>query len=133
MLGAASGSEGKMVGVGLLAGRKGLVDERLVRYAEGLRRVARARACRFLGIDAELGGRMGEGIAWLRAGRRELGVVEGEGEGEARGGLARLKRGWVERREERRVEWGVDGGVAEEGRVIDGLERRWVRVNDTVS
>jgi len=79
----------------------------------------------------------------LRAGRRELGLGvvgggEGEGEREAKGGLARLKRGWAERREERKVEkgggeWGVDGGVAEEGRVIDGLERRWVRVNDTVS
>jgi len=146
MLGVASGTEERMAGVGVgvgLLGRKERVDEGLLRYAEGLRRVARARACRFLGIDAELGGRMGEGIAWLRAGRRELGLGvvgggEGEGEREAKVGLARLKRGWAERREERKVErgggeWGVDGGVAEEGRVIDGLERRWVRVNDTVS
>lgn len=139
---AGTGGDGKMM-VDVLAGaKKDKVDEGLVKYADGLRRVGRGKACRFLGIDAELGGRTGEGIAWLRAGRRELGLVGGSGEkGEEAGrslvGLARLRKEWTEKREDRRVErgreWGVDAGRLEEGRVMDLLERKWVKMNDTVS
>lgn len=115
------------------------VDEALVRYVDDLRRVARGKACRFLGTDAELGGRTGDGIAWLRAGKKELGFL-GSGEKDAEKGLkglARFKKEWTEKREDRRIEkgaeWGGDAGRMEEGRVVEMLERKWVKMNDTVS
>lgn len=142
------------VGSGSRAG----VDDNLVRYAGVLGRVSRARACRFFGIDAELAGKMGEGIAWLRAARTPLGLrggsgasaasIDNTGTTPAKGGLSRLKREWVERREERRIgkdagggrersdkgalDPGDDAGRDEEGRVIAMLETKWVRMNDTV-
>lgn len=113
----------------------GRVSEGLVRYVEDLRRASRARACRFFAIDAELGGETGTGIAWLRAGLGELGV-ERKG-GEKSGGLKGLRKDWSERREDKKVErgldWGADGGRLEETRVIEMLEAKWVKQNDTVS
>lgn len=142
--------------VGSGSGKTGRVDEEVTRYAGVLGRVARARACRFFGADAELAGKVGEGIAWLRAARTPLGLRGGAGSstGEqeagassAKGGFSRLKREWAERREEKKIgkdaggsrgekgplEPGDDAGRAEEGRVITMLETKWVRMNDTVS
>ncbi|KAL1636125.1 hypothetical protein SLS58_009974 [Diplodia intermedia] len=129
------------------------VDEALGRYLEDLRRTARGKACRFFGIDAELEGKAGEAIAWLRAARRELGFggsgggggggSSGGGGGEEESGgkgkkgfAARLKKDWSEKREDRKIEkgadWGSDAGRFEEGRVVDMLEKKWVKMNDTV-
>lgn len=141
--------------VGSTSGRVGRVDEDLVRYTGVLARVARARACRFFGVDAELSGKVGEGIAWLRAARTPLGLrgagssqEDAAGSGSsAKGGLSRLKREWTERREDRRVtkdaggsrsekgplDAGDDAGRNEEGRVLVMLETKWVKMNDTVS
>ncbi|KAL2860940.1 pH-signaling protein PalC [Aspergillus lucknowensis] len=135
------GPEGKRVGI----------DEDIVTYARVLGRVARARACRFLGVDAELAGKIGEGIAWLRAAKGALGL-RGTGSGEKEAstksrGLSKLKQGFRERREERRLEKGAGGerlekrelgpgdnaGREEEGRVIEMLETKWVRMNDTIN
>ncbi|SPN97792.1 related to PalC protein [Cephalotrichum gorgonifer] len=116
----------------------GKIDAELVRYVEDLRRTSRAKACRFFGIDAELGGQMGTAIAWLNAGLGELGIEARDDGGGRKGfaGLSRLKREWSEKREDRRVEketaWGADGGRAEEGRVIQMLSEKWNKVNDTV-
>ncbi|OJD12955.1 hypothetical protein AJ78_06523 [Emergomyces pasteurianus Ep9510] len=136
------------------------VDEDLLNYMRSFARVCRAKACRFFGIDAEMAGKMGEGIAWLRAGKGVLGfrgALEGGDniEGNVRGGFgtgfSKLKRGWSERREERRIEkeavsskgdklereadmdWGDDAGREEEGRVLDMLEAKWVKMNDTIN
>lgn len=155
---AAAGAEG--VGAGGNSGQGGKgekVDEELVDYMRAVAGVARARACRFFGIDAEMGGKTGDGIAWLRAGRGILkfkkGSLEGDEEGSATGsgkgkgkGLSRLKKGWTDMREERKMEkqagsggggegeldGGDDAGREEEGRVIDTLEAKWVKMNDTV-
>lgn len=140
------------------SGRATRVDEDVTRYAGVLGRVARARACRFFGIDAETAGRVGEGIAWLRAARTALGLrgVVGSGSGQeegsgaaGKGGFSRLKREWAERREEKKIgkdagagagrgdrgllEAGDDAGRDEEGRVIAMLETKWMKMNDTVS
>ncbi|KAK2802368.1 hypothetical protein FQN50_007365 [Emmonsiellopsis sp. PD_5] len=143
------------------AGAVGRVDEELLSYMRSLARVSRAKACRFFGVDAEMAGRTGEGIAWLRAGRGVLGfrggmggdeVVEnagGRGKGRIGGGFSRLKREWSERREERKIEreaagsgrlegeaemdWGDDAGREEERRVLDMLEGKWVKMNDTIN
>jgi hypothetical protein len=129
------------------------IDEDVVGYARVLGRVARARACRFFGVDAELAGKIGEGIAWLRAAKGALGLrsaSQGEKDTSAKskGGFSRLKKEWAERREERRLEKdsggkdrvakgeldpGDDAGREEEGRVIEMLETKWERMNDTVS
>lgn len=112
------------------------VDEDAARYADDLRRTARAKAARFLAIDAEGQGKVGEGIAWLRGAKRELGIESGEGKAFARG-LEKMKRDWKERREDRKIgkgggEWGADAGRLEEGRVVEMLEQKWSKMNDTV-
>ncbi|KAJ5153665.1 uncharacterized protein N7500_009104 [Penicillium coprophilum] len=141
--------------VGSASGRAGRVDDDLVGYTRVLARVARARACRFFGVNAELSGKVGEGIAWLRAARIPLGLrgagssqEDGAGSGSStKGGLSRLKREWTERREERRVtkdaggsrsekgplHAGDDAGRDEEGRVLAMLETKWVKMNDTIN
>lgn len=117
------------------------VDGDLLDYCDDLRRTARAKACRFFGVDAELEGKTGVGIAWLRAAKKELGFA-GEGASEAEGkkfggGLRKLKKEWSEKREDKKIEkggeWGSDAGKFEEGRVVDMLEKKWVKQNDTVS
>lgn len=153
---AAEYSEQAAAGVGALGAasdRAGRVNEEFIRYAGILGRVARARACRFFGVDAELSGKVGEAIAWLRAARTPLGLRSESSPDDrsasgssAKGGLSRLKREWNERREERRVakdaggggekgplDAGDDAGRAEEGQVLSMLETKWVKMNETVS
>ncbi|KAL9605042.1 MAG: hypothetical protein Q9179_001638 [Wetmoreana sp. 5 TL-2023] len=115
----------------------GRIDEDLLKYAKNVRRAARAKACRFFGIDDELGGETGRAIAWLKGARRELGLasIEKEEKGWTKG-LGKLKKGFEEKREDRRVErggeLGADGGRIEEGRVVEMLERKWGKLNDTI-
>ncbi|KAI1907434.1 hypothetical protein LOZ61_006127 [Ophidiomyces ophidiicola] len=132
------------------------LDEHLIDYMSVLAKVARAKACRFFGIDAEMSGKTGEGIAWLRAGKSALGVrgsLEGDEGGsgsKSRGslGFSKLKRQWSERREEKKLEetatakkgeqasgldWGDDAGREEEIKVLEMLETRWMKMNDTVN
>lgn len=107
----------------------------LVKYADDLRKSSKAKACRFFGIDAELGGQTGDGIGWLRAGLRELGVEVQE----AKKGLSlsRFKKEFSEKREDKRITkdgaWGADGGKMEETRVLEMLDAKWNKMNDTVS
>ena len=112
------------------------IDEALIKYTKDLQRTAKAKACRFFGIDAELGGRTGEAIAWLVAGKKELGFKVNEDEGAKIKGLTKFKKDWTERREDKRIEkqaaWGSDAGLLEEARVIEWLEKKWNKENDMV-
>ena len=115
----------------------GRVRRDLIDYVGSLRRTARAKACRFFGIDAELGGETGKAIAWLRAARHELGfAIEEDSTHTTVSGLKKLKKDWMEKREDRKMEkggeWGGDAGRFEELRVIEYLEGRWIKMNDTV-
>jgi hypothetical protein len=117
--------------------KSGRADDSFVKYIEDLRRTARGKACRFFGIDADLGGKTGEGIAWLRGAKKELRFAgSGKDEEKKMRGFAKLKKEWTEKREDMKVqkggEWGADAGRFEEGRVIDMLEVKWVKMNDTV-
>lgn len=110
------------------------VSPAFLRYLEDFRRTSRAKACRFFGIDAELGGEAAEGIAWARAGLHELGV---EVKDEKKGlGFSRAIKGLSEKREDRRVDkesaWGADAGKSEETRVLEMLDAKWNKINDTV-
>lgn len=111
------------------------LNDRFVRYLEDMRKTCRAKACRFFGIDAELGGQTGTAIAWLNAGLQELGI-EPRDPAKRSMGLGRLKKEWTEKREDRKVEkgadWGADAGKLEEVRVIEVLETKWTKQNDTV-
>lgn len=112
------------------------VDERLTKYINDLRRTAKAKAYRLFGIDAELGGETGQAIAWLLASKKELGfAVTQEGSSKMKG-LAKLKNQWTERKEDRKIEkggeWGGDAGRFEEARIVDMLEKKWNKINDTV-
>ena len=113
------------------------VDDSMVDYTKNLQCTCRAKACRFFGIDAELSGKTGEGIAWLVAGEKELGFKVNEAEGSRIKGLAKLKKDWIERREDKKIEkggdWGSDAGRLEESRVIEWLEKKWHKENDLVS
>ncbi|KAK4560693.1 hypothetical protein LTR86_005271 [Recurvomyces mirabilis] len=119
---------------GLLA--SGKVDEDLMKYAADLRQTARGKAARLLGIDAEQSGKTGEGLAWLKGARKELGLAV-EFEDGKRKGLKGLKQSWQERREDKRVEkggeWGMDGGKLEEARVVEMLEAKWDKENSTIN
>lgn len=115
----------------------GRIDEPLIKYVKDLSRTSRAKACRFFGIDAELGGETGQGIAWLIGGRKQLDFVDTKDEGSKLKGLAKLKKDWSERREDKKIEkggdWGSDAGRLEELRAIEMLEQKWNKMNDTVS
>jgi hypothetical protein len=112
------------------------INGALLKYIEDLRRTCRARACRFFGIDAELGGQVADGIGWVRAGLSELGV---EPKDHSKKGLSfsKFKKDISEKREDRRVDkeaaWGSDAGKLEEIRVLEMLDVKWNKVNDTVS
>lgn len=123
------------------------VSSQLTKYTDDLRRTARARAVRFLGVDADLAGETGMGIAYLRAGKQELGLSRADSSasdeaGKKRsgggGGFRALKHSFGERKEDARIKdkngdgWGLDAGRFEEGRVLVWLEEAWVKSNDTV-
>jgi hypothetical protein len=120
-----------------MLGRAAKVNESSVQYIDDLRRTGKAKACRFLGIDAELAGKTGEGIAWLRGAKKELGFAAvGLEDDKKSSGFSKLKKGWQEKREDRKIEkgegWGTDAGKFEEGRVVDMLLQKWTKMNDTV-
>lgn len=115
------------------------ISAHLLKYMEDLRRTSRAKACRFFGIDAELGGETADGIGWARAGLQELGVDIPEPSKKSISGLrfGRLRKEFKERREDRRVDgdgsaWGSDAGKLEETRILELLDAKWSKMNDTV-
>ncbi|EMC93423.1 hypothetical protein BAUCODRAFT_240101 [Baudoinia panamericana UAMH 10762] len=119
---------------GLLS--SGKIDDDLVKYATDLRRTAKCKAIRFLAIDADLGGKTGEALAWLKGARKQLGLTV-ELEDGKRKGFKGFKQSWQERREDRKiekgVEWGMDAGRYEEARVLESLEAKWDRENSTIN
>ena len=115
----------------------GKVSQDLLEYVSDLRKTARAKALRLHGIAAEMEGETGNAIAWLRGARKALGyAVSEEGGSSTVSGLKKMKKDWLEKREDKKVEkggdWGSDAGRLEELRVIEYLEARWTKMNDTV-
>jgi len=83
-------------------------------------------------------GKVGEGIAWLKGARKEMGLGGGEEETVAAKKFGKLRKDWKEKREDKKVErgdaeWGADAGRFEEGRVLDMLLKKWEKMNDTVN
>jgi hypothetical protein len=90
-----------------------------------------------LACDSEAGGKTGEGIAWLRGARKELGFVSSGADHEKKSfGFSKLKKEFQEKKEDRKIEkgegWGTDAGKFEEGRIVDMLLKKWEKMNDTV-
>ena len=113
------------------------VNDNLLRYVDDLGRTAKGKACRFLACDAETSGKTGEGIAWLRGAKKELGFASlSGGEEKKSSGFSKLRKDWQEKREDRKIEkgvdWGTDAGKFEEGRIVDMLLKKWEKMNDTV-
>ena len=112
------------------------VEDALLKYTRDLQNTSKAKACRFFGIDAELGGKTGEGIAWLIGAKKELGLNIKEEDGSRLKSFSKLKRNWSEKREDKKVdkggEWGSDAGRFEETRILEMLETKWNKMNDTV-
>ena len=117
-------------------GRTGRIDAALIKYTIDLRKTSRAKACRFFGIDADMGGETGTGIAWLNAGEEELGFTKPQAEGSKLQGLAKFKKDWTEKKEDKKIvkgrNWGSDAGRFEEARIIEMLKKKWNKMNDTV-
>ncbi|MCJ1280869.1 hypothetical protein MMC26_000186 [Xylographa opegraphella] len=113
------------------------VDDSLTKYVDDLRKTSRAKACRFFGIEAELSGKTGEAIAWLDAGKKELGFKSNEEEGSKTQVFAKFKKSWAERKEDRKIvkgaDWGSDAGRFEEARVLEMLDKKWNKENDLIS
>jgi hypothetical protein len=109
----------------------------LVEYCDGVKRSARAKACRFQALDEDTSGQIGKGIAWLLAAMNELGMDMPK-ESSKPSGLGKLKSSWLERREDKRIEkgtsnWGMDGGKMEESRIVEYLYQKFNKENDTIS
>ncbi|SZF04341.1 unnamed protein product [Blumeria hordei] len=113
---------------------QGKVNPELLNYMDKLIKSSRAKSCRFLGIDAEISGQLGIAIAWLQAGLHQLGHTPEDQLGK---GIGRIKRDWDGKREDRRMEkdtqWGADAGKIDERRVLDMLEKKWTKTNDTIN
>ena len=116
-------------------GKKVLKD--LIEYCNDAQKTARAKACRFAAIDADISGETGKAIAWLRAGMNELGIDVSK-DGTRSSGLNKLKVAWNEKREDRRIakgdwSWGADAGKAEESRILDYLDKKLTKENNTIN
>ena len=116
--------------------RQAAVDDSLIRHVQNLGRTARAKAYRLFGINAEMEGEVGKGIAWLTAAGKELGFEGKGGVGSKLKGIAKLKKEWAERKEDKNIkrggDWGIDASRFEEARIIEMLESKWVKMNDIV-
>lgn len=101
----------------------GEIGEELLRYTDSLQRVSRAKACRFLGIDAEAAGRVGEGISWIRGAKA---ILNASSSTSSVGSFVgdRLRR--------KDDTWGADAGKVDEEKTLDALEGRWKKLNDSV-
>ena len=113
------------------------VAKDFIEYCDDLRRTATAKACRFAALDSDIGGETGKAIAWLRAGMNELGIDVSK-DGARSSGLNKLKATWNEKRADRRIakgdaDWGADAGKAEESRILDYLDKKLTKENDTVN
>jgi hypothetical protein len=113
------------------------VSKDLLEYCDGINRASRAKACRFQALDEDGSGQIGKAIAWTRAAMNELGLDMGK-EGSKSSGLGKLKSSWLERREDKRIEkgstnWGLDGGKLEEARIVEYLDKKFNKENDTIS
>ncbi len=120
-----------------MLGRSSKVGDDLIKYVDDLRRTAKGKACRFLGCDSEAGGKTGEGIAWLRGAKKEMGFASLGADQEKKSfGFSKLKKEFQEKKEDRKIEkgegWGTDAGKFEEGRIVDMLLKKWEKMNDTV-
>lgn len=107
----------------------GEITDDLLRYLESLQKVSRAKSCRFLGIDAETSGRCGEAISWLLLAKSILDAPTTA--------VDKLRRGLSERKEARHLaaadgSWGLDAGRAEEVKVLEALDEKWRKLNDSV-
>lgn len=114
------------------------VSKDLLDYVDDLKRTARARACRFQAIGADIHGETGKAVAWIYAGLAELGLEINMKDGNSKAsGLSKFKASWQERKEEKRIEkgsarWGTDAGKSEEARILEYLEKRLIKSNNTV-
>lgn len=106
------------------------ISEDLQNYTIRLQRTARGKACRFLGIDADLAGHLGTAIAWLNAAKDELGVSSDNMVND------KIERWRTKRKLERGAKNGAgsgrDAGWSEEVRIVEILEGKWNKVNDTI-
>jgi hypothetical protein len=115
----------------------------LIDYADNLRAAARAKAMRFAAVDANASWENGKALAWVQAGLAELGLSSSNhtstsSTAKNRALFSKLKTDFIEKREERRLAKGkpattaADGGVAEEARILEYLDAKFTKENDTV-
>lgn len=124
--------------VASLRADSGRISKDLLEYCLDLQSTSQAKACRFFGLDADVSGKTGEAIAWLHAGMNSIGLEIPSGKSDISSKFSKLKVSLNEKREDKllakgRGKWGADAGKAEEGRILDWLEKRWSKMNDTMN
>lgn len=133
-IGAAEKAAAASVALRTESGRR--VSKELLEYCDSVRATARAKACRFAAVEMDTAGETGKAIAWIRAGLNELGMeIKDTGEKSV---FEKLKSGYAERKEDKRIAkgdgtWGADGGRAEESRILDFLEKKFTKENNTIN
>lgn len=113
------------------------LDEDLIKYSDALQRTCRARACRFLAIDAEAQGQTGHALGYVQAAQALLsGSASPEPAASSTSRFASLKSSWSTKREDKKLAksgaWGSDAGRLEESRVTEMLKTEWERGNAIV-
>ena len=112
------------------------IQKSFVEYVQNIRAMSKAKACRFLAIDAELGGKVGEAIAWLIAGKKHLGYKINETNDGKASSLSKLKLEWKQRREEKKAAKGgemvLESNKSDEVRALELLEQEFNKTNDMV-
>jgi hypothetical protein len=114
------------------------VSKDLIEYCEGVQRASKAKACRFQALDEDASGQIGKAIAWIRVAMNELGLEVSNKGSSKPSGLGKLKSTWQEKREDKRIgkgstNWGLDGGKLEEARIVEYLDKKFNKENDTIS
>ncbi|OAA53978.1 pH-response regulator protein palc [Niveomyces insectorum RCEF 264] len=126
-----------------------------IRYLEELQQTSRAKACRFLAIDSDLGGQTGTALAWLHGALQAMGAADiagsVNGHGKATLGdaaftdrshlranlLSLFRKERSEKNEDRRIklglDWGIDAGRLEEMRILWMLHAKWTKQNDAIN
>ena len=115
----------------------GKIDKSLLDYIRNLAAICRGKACRFFAIDAELGGKVGDALAWIIAGKKYLGYKIIEADVTKVSSLSKLKMEWTQKREDKKAGKGkeitLEGGKSDESRALNLLEQEFQKTNDLVT
>ncbi|KAF8472532.1 hypothetical protein BDZ91DRAFT_644204, partial [Kalaharituber pfeilii] len=99
--------------------KAGEINEDYSRYLDDLRKAAKARGCRFLGVDAEAQGKVGEGLGWVTLAKE---ILEGS--------VSSSSHDKREAKEKKSLTSTMEKLLHSELQTVQGLEAKWSKTND---